>query len=207
MSAIAQRARFAGRPIPSKHNHVLHGHGPYRGTLRPRSRGCRLATRSGHLVPAGTRAAPFRPRGQPGLARIQLAPAPPSAGNQGFGRIGRGGPDSDGPAGLAAGEGQVQDQSEVGSCFHVGAVPGPGPDDALSLSSFRSGRLAGALERACVLPQRRERAVCRAPRWIGILSPASNDTWRDDRHCGRGARPRRRGTILFSVADASSGVD
>ena len=61
MSAIAQRARFAERPIPSKHNHVLHGHGPYRGTLRPRSPGCRLATRSGHLVPAGTRAAPYRP--------------------------------------------------------------------------------------------------------------------------------------------------
>ena len=58
---LRQRARFAGRPIPSKHNHVLHGHGPYRGTLRPRSRGCRLATRSGHLVPAGTRAAPYRP--------------------------------------------------------------------------------------------------------------------------------------------------
>ena len=61
MSAIAQRARFAGPPIPSKHNHVLHRHGPYRGTLRSRSRGCRLATRSGHLVPAGTRAAPYRP--------------------------------------------------------------------------------------------------------------------------------------------------
>ena len=58
---LRQRARFAGRPIPSKHNHVLHGHGPYRGALRPRSRGCRLATRSGHLVPAATRAAPYRP--------------------------------------------------------------------------------------------------------------------------------------------------
>ena len=26
------RDRFAVRPMPSKHNHVLHGHGPYRGT-------------------------------------------------------------------------------------------------------------------------------------------------------------------------------
>ena len=32
MSALRQRARFPGRPIPSKHNHVLHGHGPCRGT-------------------------------------------------------------------------------------------------------------------------------------------------------------------------------
>ena len=32
MSALRQRARFAGRPIPSKHNHVLHGHRPYRET-------------------------------------------------------------------------------------------------------------------------------------------------------------------------------
>ena len=31
MSALRQRARFAGRPIPSKHNHVLHGHGACRG--------------------------------------------------------------------------------------------------------------------------------------------------------------------------------
>jgi hypothetical protein len=72
MSAIAQRARFAGRPIPSKHNHVLHGHGPYRGTPRPRSRGCRLATRSGHLVPAGTGAAPYRPEHQRDLGRAGL---------------------------------------------------------------------------------------------------------------------------------------
>ena len=31
------------------------------GPPRPRSPGCRLARRSGHLVPAGTRAAPYRP--------------------------------------------------------------------------------------------------------------------------------------------------
>ena len=29
---LRQRASFAGRPIPRKHNHVLRGHGPYRGT-------------------------------------------------------------------------------------------------------------------------------------------------------------------------------
>ena len=38
--------------------------GPTGGPPRPRSRGCRLARRSGHLVPAGTRAAPYRPRQQ-----------------------------------------------------------------------------------------------------------------------------------------------
>lgn len=32
MGRLRQRARFAGRPIPSKHNHVLRGHGPFRGT-------------------------------------------------------------------------------------------------------------------------------------------------------------------------------
>ena len=58
---LRQRARFAGRPIPSKHNHVCVGTGRSEGPLRPRSPGCRLARRSGHLVRAGTRAAPFRP--------------------------------------------------------------------------------------------------------------------------------------------------
>jgi len=39
--------------------------------LRPRSHGCRLARRSGHLVPAGTRAAPYRPDQQ----RRRVSPA------------------------------------------------------------------------------------------------------------------------------------
>ena len=69
---LRQRARFAGRPIPSKHNHGLRGHGPDRGTARPRSRGCRLARRSGHLVPAGTRAAPYRPLRQPASGPVVL---------------------------------------------------------------------------------------------------------------------------------------
>ena len=37
------------------------GTGRTDGPLRPRSPGCRLARRSGHPVPAGTRAAPYRP--------------------------------------------------------------------------------------------------------------------------------------------------
>jgi hypothetical protein len=36
------------------------GTGRTEGPLRPRSHGCRPARRSGHLVPAGTRSAPFR---------------------------------------------------------------------------------------------------------------------------------------------------
>ena len=32
LGRLRQRGRFAGRPNPSKHNHVLRGHGPYRGT-------------------------------------------------------------------------------------------------------------------------------------------------------------------------------
>ena len=38
------------------------GTGRAEGPLRPRSHGRRLARRSGHLVPAGTRAAPYRPK-------------------------------------------------------------------------------------------------------------------------------------------------
>jgi len=44
------------------------GTGRTEGPLRPRAHGCRLARRSGHLVPAGTRAALFRPTGQRALA-------------------------------------------------------------------------------------------------------------------------------------------
>ena len=40
-------------------------HGTYRGSPRPRSPGCCLARRSGHLIAAGTRAAPFRPIHKP----------------------------------------------------------------------------------------------------------------------------------------------
>lgn len=48
---------------------------------------------------AAARSAPFRPRGKSRLARIQLAPTPPYAGNQGSAPIGRGGPTTDGAAG------------------------------------------------------------------------------------------------------------
>ncbi len=50
--------RFAGRPIPSKHNHVLRGHGPFRGTAeasvtrRPVQRG----PQDGSLAGSGVRA-------------------------------------------------------------------------------------------------------------------------------------------------------
>jgi len=40
------------------------GTGRTEGPLRPRSHDCRLARRSGHLVLAGTRAAPYRPERQ-----------------------------------------------------------------------------------------------------------------------------------------------
>jgi hypothetical protein len=52
-------ARFAGRPIPSKHNPVLRGHGLYRWSPRRRPPRCARPERSGHLVSAGTRATPF----------------------------------------------------------------------------------------------------------------------------------------------------
>jgi hypothetical protein len=44
----------------------------------------------------------------------------------------------------ASGDEQVQDRSEGGSCFHVGAVLGPGAED--HLSSFRSGQFGAGSE-------------------------------------------------------------
>ena len=58
---MRQRATFAGRPIPSKHDYVLRGHKPFRGNAATSVTGCCLARRSGYLVLAGTRATPFRP--------------------------------------------------------------------------------------------------------------------------------------------------
>ena len=60
-SRLRQRPEFAGQPIASKHDRVLRRHGPIDGRHDPRSPSCRLARRSGHLIAAGTRAAPFRP--------------------------------------------------------------------------------------------------------------------------------------------------
>jgi hypothetical protein len=51
------------------------GTGRYRRSPRPRSPCCRLARASGHLIAAGTRAAPNRPKRQRGLAESQQAPA------------------------------------------------------------------------------------------------------------------------------------
>ncbi len=45
------------------------GTGRTEGPLRPRSNGCHSGRRSGHLVPAGTRAAPHRPDRQRGRRR------------------------------------------------------------------------------------------------------------------------------------------
>ena len=56
-----QRTGFAGPPIQSNHDRILRRHGTYPGSLRPR---CRLVRRSGHLIAAGTRAAPTRPEHQ-----------------------------------------------------------------------------------------------------------------------------------------------
>jgi hypothetical protein len=56
-----QRPRVCWTADSSKHDHVLRTHGPCRGSLRPRSPGCRLAGRSGHLIADGPRAAPNRP--------------------------------------------------------------------------------------------------------------------------------------------------
>ena len=58
---LRQRARFAGRRFRASTITSCIGTGRTEGPLRPRSHGCRLARRSGHLVPAGTRAAPYRP--------------------------------------------------------------------------------------------------------------------------------------------------
>jgi hypothetical protein len=54
-------ARFAGRRFRASTITSCVGT-DFWGPLRPRSPGCRLATHSGHLVPAGTRAAPYRPK-------------------------------------------------------------------------------------------------------------------------------------------------
>jgi hypothetical protein len=64
MSAIATARQVAVRPIPAGTITCCMGTGRTEGPLRPRSHGCRLARRSGHLVPAGTRAAPYRPEHQ-----------------------------------------------------------------------------------------------------------------------------------------------
>jgi hypothetical protein len=72
-----------------------------------RSQRCRVGRNgavSSRPRQAGAKPAPFRPRGQSGLARIQLAPAPPSAGNRGSDPIGRDGPTTDSAAGLATGD-------------------------------------------------------------------------------------------------------
>jgi hypothetical protein len=59
-----QRPRVCWTADSSKHDHVLRTYEPCRGSLRPRSPGCRLAGRSGHLIADGPRAAPNRPQGK-----------------------------------------------------------------------------------------------------------------------------------------------
>ena len=61
---LRQPARFAGRPIPASTITCCEGTGRTEGPLRPRSPECRMARRSGHLVPAVTRAVPYRPTGK-----------------------------------------------------------------------------------------------------------------------------------------------
>ena len=70
---LRQRPEFAEPSILSKHDYILRRHGPYRGSLRLRSPGCRLARRRGHLIAAGTRAAPTRPIRKRGSAWVGRA--------------------------------------------------------------------------------------------------------------------------------------
>ena len=66
VTAAARRSRpvppVSGMLIPSKHDHGLLGTDGTDGRPRPRSPGCRLPRGSGHLIAAGTRAAPTRPQ-------------------------------------------------------------------------------------------------------------------------------------------------
>ncbi len=58
---LQQCPEFAGPPIPSKHDHVLRRHRPYRGSPRLDDRAIAWPGEAGHLVAADTRAAPTRP--------------------------------------------------------------------------------------------------------------------------------------------------
>ena len=73
LGRLRQRPEFAEPSILSKHDYILHRHGPYRGSLRPRSPGCRLVRRRGHLIAAGIRAAPTRPIRKRGSAWVGRA--------------------------------------------------------------------------------------------------------------------------------------
>jgi hypothetical protein len=63
--ANVKRPRACRTADPSKHDQILRTHGPCRGSLRPRSPGCRLAGRSDHLIADGPWAVPNRPGRQP----------------------------------------------------------------------------------------------------------------------------------------------
>ncbi len=117
------------------------GTGRTEGPLRPRSHGCRLARRSGHLVPVGTRAAPFRPRGQSGLARIQLAPAPPSAEEQGADRVVHDVGVAGDPAGCATGETRVS--ADLGQDTSRRAKAGPAIHRAARGGSYTPPKKSG----------------------------------------------------------------
>ena len=73
---------------------------------------------------APSRTAPLRPRGHSGLARSLLAPAPPSAGNQGSEPIGAAGPTTDAAAGLATGD-YVRSLSDRNRRPRTGSGGGP----------------------------------------------------------------------------------
>ena len=73
LGGLRQRPQFAEPSILSKHDYILRRHGPYRGSPGPRSPGCRLARRRGHLIATGTRAAPTRPIRKRGSAWVGRA--------------------------------------------------------------------------------------------------------------------------------------
>ena len=89
------RPRPAGRLVPGVRQRGLET----RGACLP---GQPLAVAARHTHPSASSRAERTRRSA--LARVQQAPAPPSAGNQGSDPIGRGRPTTDGAAGLATGE-------------------------------------------------------------------------------------------------------
>jgi hypothetical protein len=71
-----QRPSVCWTADSGEHDQILRTHGPCRGSLRPRSPGCRLAGRSGHLIADGPRTARFRPdryRFSPGAGTVRLS--------------------------------------------------------------------------------------------------------------------------------------
>ena len=127
----------------------------------------------------GRRALASRPRGQSGLARIQLAPAPPSAGNQGSDPIGRDGLTTGGAAGLATGEEEGKRRRAARPCFCLTAgIPGG------NLGGFWIRRRAAVTARVPPRRQWRSGAGCPDSDRRGLIGG-------DCEHGMRGHRSRR----------------